>query len=283
MLIKTYNNKNSDLDVLFQEIKAWFVERNYETQTHENDGVLLIQATQAEAWRVAAGASRAFNVQIEGKPNNFTVELSTGAWATNLAAGGVAALLTGGATLLISGATIGWSKKIEVDISDYIEQRVLYGVKAKGASGPQGSMSQSQLDEKLRQLREAYDGGYITATAYDAKKLAMENQMQAQATPSAAQMAKLQELLDAGILTQDEFAAKQQELASGHGLEPESPTGKLNAALAAGVITQEEYDLKKAEMEKSQARATRLKALEEARDAGILNDAEFEAKKAALG
>lgn len=280
MATKTYSNRNSDLDVLFQEINAWFVERNYETQTHENNGMRLIQATQAEAWRVAAGASRAFNVQIEGEPNNFTVELSTGAWATNLAAGSVAALLTGGATLLISGATIGWSKKIEADISDYIEQRVLYGVKSTGAHGQQNSMSQ---DEKLRQLREAYQNGYINEAAYDAKKLALESQTQTPSHSSSAQIAKLRELLNAGILNQDEFAAKKQELERGQNLDSTSPATKLSAALAAGVITREEYEFKKAEMDKTQARATKLKALEDARNAGILNDAEFEAKKAAIG
>ena len=284
MAIKTYSNKNCDLDVLFHEIEAWFVQRNYKTQTHQNDETRLIQATQAEAWRVAAGASRAFNVQVVGEPNNFSVELSTGAWATNLAAGGVAALLTGGATLLISGATIGWSKKIEADITEYIEQRVQYGVKAKSAHEQNISSSQQQLNEKLRQLREAYDNGYITEAAYNTKKMGIESQTQASVELSAAQvqMSKLHELLNAGILSQDEFEDKKEEIERGHSMERETPAAKLSAALAAGIITQEEYATKKAEMDKNQARAERLKALENARDAGILSDAEFDAKKAAL-
>ena len=284
MGVKTYSNKNCDLNILFQEIEAWFVQRNYKTQTHENAETRLVQATQAEAWRVAAGASRAFNVQIVGQPNDFSVELSTGAWATNLTAGGVAALLTGGATLLISGATIGWSKKIEADISEYIEQRVQYGVKAKSAHEQQVSMSQQQLNEKLRQLREAYDNGYITEAAYNTKKLGIESQTQASVELSAAQvqMSKLHELLNAGILSQDEFESKKSEIEGGYSMERETPAAKLSAALAAGVITQEEYAIKKAEMEKGTARTTRLKALEAARDAGILSQSEFETKKAAL-
>ncbi len=285
MGIKTYSNENCDLVVLFQEINEWFVKRNYKTQIHENADTHLIQATQDEAWRVAAGASRAFNVQIEGKPNDFTVELSTGAWATNLAAGGVAALLTGGATLLISGVAVGWSKKIEADISAYIEQRVEYGVKAKSDHEQQVSMSQQQLNEKLRQLREAYDSGYITEAAYNTKKLGIENQTQASVEMSAAQvqMAKLHELLNAGILSPDEFENKKNEVERGYSLERETPATKLSAALASGVITQQEYDIKKAEMDKGQARATRLQQLEDAHEAGILNDAEYDAKKAALG
>ena len=239
MAIKKYSNKNCDLDVLFQEIETWFVQRNYEIQKHQDGDARLIQATQDEAWRVAAGASRAFNVELVGEPNDFSVELSTGAWATNLAAGGVTALLTGGATLLISGATIGWSKKIEADISEYIDQRVQFGVKASGTSG--GTPGSSS--EKLRHLREAFDGG---------------------------------------ILTQQEFDAKKAEIERANDAGPKAAAGKLEAALAAGVLTREEYELKKAELQKNQASAARLKALEDAREAGILSDAEFEAKKAAL-
>lgn len=281
---KNYRDKNCDLEVLFQEIEAWFIQRNYKTQSNKGEGAWLVQATQDEAWRVAAGASRAFNVQILGQPNDFSVELSTGAWATNLAAGGVAAVLTGGATLLLSGVAVGWSKKIEADISQYIEQRIQFGIKAKTTHEQEISHSQEQLNQKLRQLREAYDNGFITETAYNAKKLGLETQMHASVELSAAQeqMNKLQELLDAGILSPEEFDAKKLEIERGFPLERETSTAKLSAALTAGVITQEEYDIKKAEIDKQLARTSRIKQLEDARDAGILTPEEFEAKIAAL-
>ena len=284
MAQKNYNGKNCDLEVLYHEIEAWFVQRNYQTQTHYSDDTWLVQAAQNESWRVAAGASRAFNVQIMGQPNDFSIELSTGAWATNLAAGGIAALLTGGATLLISGVTVGWSKKIEADVSAYIEQRIQYGAKAKTTHEQQVANSQTALNDKLRQLREAYDNGFITESAYNAKKLGLESQSHASMELSAAQtqMAKLQELLDAGILSSDEFEAKKREVEQGFHLERETSTAKLSAALTAGVITQQEYDIKKAELDKQLARTARIKQLEDARDAGILNEAEFQAKKAAL-
>lgn len=279
-----YQNKNCDLDVLFQEVDAWFIQHNYKTQSNQSEGAWLVQATQAETWRVATGSSRAFNVQIMGTPNDFTVELSTGAWATNLAAGGVAALLTGGATLLLSGAAIGWSKKIEADITLYINQRIQYGVKAKNTHEQQVATSQQTLNEKLRQLREAYDSGFITETAYTAKKLGLESQNHVSVELSAAQMQldKLQQLLDAGILSPDEFEAKKHEVERGFHLERETAAAKLSSALSSGIITQQEYDIKKAELDKHLAHTARVKALEDARDGGILTEAEFQAKIAAL-
>ena len=279
-----YHDKNCDLEILFQEIETWFTQRNYKVQTNRSENSWLLQAAQNEAWRVAAGATRAFNVQINGAPNDFSIELSTGAWANNLAAGGIAAVLTGGATLLISGVTVGWSKKIEADISQYIEQRIQYGVKAKGSHEQQIANSQQVLHEKLRQLREAYDNGFISEAAYNAKKLGLESQTAAQAelATAQAQMNKLQELFDNGILSPEEFEAKKGEVERGYHLERESETAKLGSALAAGILTQQEYDAKKAEIDRQLAHQARVKQLEDARTAGILTEAEFQAKKAAL-
>lgn len=281
---KTYRDKNCDLDALFQACEEWFTQRTYQIQTEKSAGTWLLQARHTETWRTAVGAARAFNVLIQGQPNQFTVTLSTGEWASNLAAGGIAAVLTGGATLLISGITVGWSKKIEGDIAAFIEQKILFGEKAKTAHEQAVSQTERQRAEKLKQLQDAYDHGFIDAAAYDAKKREIESETHAsvEASETQEQLAKLKSLFDAGILTQAEYEQKKQELTRSSDSGRDHLYAELSAALAAGILTQAEYDAKKAELDKQPDHSAKLKQLESARDAGILSDAEFEAKKQAL-
>jgi hypothetical protein len=284
MAQNNYRGKNCDLDTLFKECEDWFTQRKYQTQTDVNKGTWLLQARQADAWRAAVGASRAFNVLIQGEPNDFSVTLTTGEWATNLAAGGVAAVLTGGATLLISGVTIGWSKKIEGDISAFIEQRILFGEKAKSSHEQAIAQSQRLREEKLQQLKEALDNGFITQTAYNAKKQELEGQLHSAVEASAAQtqLAKLKELFDAGILNQEEYETKKREVMQSSDSERDALLSNLRAALDAGILTEAEYEAKKTEIDKQPAHFAKIKQLEDARDAGVLSDEEFEIKKKAL-
>lgn len=285
MANKTYRDKNRDLDSLFRDIEVWFSTQGYQTQTNKTDGTWLLQAAKTEMWRKAVGASRAFNVMIQGQPNDFSVDLSTGEWASNLAAGGVAAVLTGGATLLISGFTAGWSKKIESDLWNFIDQKVMFGEKPKSAQQLAVIQSQNSLEEKLKQLRDAFDQGFIDEIAYNAKKLEIEGQMRSskQSTETEEKLMKLKSLLDAGILSQGEFEMKKAELMrESSNSELEAQISKLNAALAAGILSQEEYESKKATIQKQSEVAGKMKQLENARDSGIITYEEFEHKKLAL-
>jgi hypothetical protein len=285
MTKKTYRDKDRDLDVLLKDIDTWFSEQGYQTQTNKADGTWLLQAAKTEAWRKVVGASRAFNVVIQGQPKDFSVELSTGEWTSNLAAGGVAAVLTGGATLIVSGIAAGWSKKVETDLWNFIDSKVMFGEKAKSAQELAVIKSQNTLEEKLKQLRDAYDQGFIDEIAYNAKKLELESQMRnsKQNAETEEKLMKLKGLLDAGILSQGEFEMKKAELMrESSSSETEAQISKLNAALAAGVLTQEEYDSKKAIIEKQSELTGKIKQLENARDAGIITYEEFEKKKLAL-
>ncbi|BAY25948.1 hypothetical protein NIES2100_57580 [Calothrix sp. NIES-2100] len=285
MTKKIYRDQNRDLDVLLKDIETWFSGQGYQTQTNKADETWLLQAAKTEAWRKVVGASRAFNVLIQGQPNDFSVDLSTGEWASNLAAGGVAAILTGGATLLISGVTAGWSKKIEGDLWSFIDQKVMFGEKPKSAQEVAVMQSQSSLEEKLKQLRDAYDQGFIDEIAYNAKKLEIEGQMRAskQSAGTEEKLMKLKSLLDAGILSQGEFEMKKAELIrESSNSELEVQISKLNAALASGILSQEEYEMKKSAIKQQSELAAKIKQLENARDAGILTYEEFEKKKLAL-
>lgn len=285
MTKKTYRDKDRDLSVFLRDIETWFSQQGYQTQTNHADGTFFLQAAKTEAWRKAVGASRAFNVLIQGEPKDFSVELSTGEWTSNLTAGGVAAVLTGGASLLISGVAAGWSKKIEADLWSFIDQKVMFGEKAKSAQEMATLKAQGSLEEKLKQLRDAYDQGFLNEVAYNAKKLELEGQMRAtqQNAETEEKLMKLKSLLDAGILNQGEFELKKAELMrESSNSELDAQISKLNAALAAGILTQEEYEVKKASIERESELTGRIKQLENARDAGVITREEFEKKKLAL-
>lgn len=285
MTTKRYQDKDRDLNALLKDIDTWFREQDYQIQTNKAEGTWFLQAAKNETWRKLVGASRAFNVMIQGHPKDFSVELSTGEWASNLAAGGVAAVLTGGTTLLISGITAGWSKKIESDLWSFIDQKVMFGEKAKSVQELAIIETKTTSENKLKQLKNAYDDGFIDEIAYNAKKLEIEGQIQntKQDIKTEEKLAKLKALLDSGILSQGEFEMKKAELIrDSSNSELDTQVSKLNAALAAGVLTQEEYNNKKATIEEESKLASKIKQLENARDTGIITHEEFEQKKQAL-
>ncbi|MDX2242548.1 MAG: SHOCT domain-containing protein [Leptolyngbyaceae cyanobacterium bins.302] len=285
MTKKIYRDKGRDLGVLLNDVETWFGEQGYQTQTNKADNTWLLQATKTEGWRKAVGASRAFNVLIQGQPNDFSVELSTGEWASNLTAGGVAAVLTGGASIIATGIATAWSKKVEGDLWGFIEQKVLFGEKAKSTSEMAALNAQNALNDKFKQLQIAFDQGLIDEVAYNAKKLEIEGQVRATKQDAVVEekLMKLKNLLDSGILSQTEFEMKKAELMrESSSTELDAQISKLNAALAAGILTQEEYEQKKKILEKESTASSRLRQLENARDTGIITRDEFEKKKLEL-
>lgn len=273
MAKKTYRKENCDLDGLFKEVETWFADQGYETQSNKNPGAWLVQARKTDTWRKALGASRAFNVLIKGQPDEFSVDIGTGEWASNLTAGGVAAILTGGVSLIGSGVATAWSKKIEADLWSYVENSVLFGDKMKSAQ--EGVLSEAQPAAKARpkQLEDALATGAADSEAKTQKTDAERE----------AKLEKLKEALNAGILNQAEFEEKKAALMTESTLsEMEKKVAKLKAALDTGILTQEEFERKKAHVEKEAGLSSKLKQLESARDAGIITMEEFEIKKASL-
>ncbi|MCP6763267.1 MAG: SHOCT domain-containing protein [Fischerella sp. CENA71] len=195
MVKKTYQNKNCDLDALSKTIKSWFAEQGYEVQSNENEGAWFIQARKSEAWRKVVGASRAFNVLIQGQPNEFFIEVGTGAWTANLAAGGVALFITGGFSLIGSGIAVGWSKKIEGDIWNFIEQKAIFGEKVI-------------TNDKLSQLKVALESGILSQEEFDRKAAAIQKEI-----AFSEKLKQLENAKNAGIITDEEFEQKKKILA----------------------------------------------------------------------
>ncbi|MGA9382270.1 MAG: SHOCT domain-containing protein [Phormidium sp.] len=285
MTQKTYQGKNCDLDLLSKDLQSWFGEQGYQVQSNKTEEAWFVQAQKTEGWRKAVGASRAFNILIKGQPNEFSVEVGTGEWVSNLTAGGVAALLTGGTTLIVSGLAAGWSKKIEGDIWSFIEQKTTFGAKIKSEREMEVLKAEESVSDKLKQLKEAFDQGFIDEVAYNAKKAEIENKAvdQNKNAELNEKLLKLKKALDAGVLTQDEYEKKKAELmALSSNAELDSKLAQLKAALGTGILSQEEFDKKAASIQKEIAFSEKLKQLENARNAGIINQEEFEKKKAEI-
>jgi len=285
MTKKTYRDKNCDLDVLNKQIESWFLDQGYEVQSNKAEGSWCLQAQKTEGWRKAVGASRAFTILILGQPNDFSIEVGTGEWASNLVAGGVAAVLTGGVSIIGSGLATGWAKKIEGDIWKFIEEQIIFKAKMKSEREVTILKEKESIQEKLKQLKDAFDQGFIDEVAYQAKKIEIENKDQDTQKNSELneKLLKLRKTLEAGILSQDEYENKKAELmAQSSHAELDSKLSQLRAALASGILSQEEFDRKAAQIQKEINFAEKLKQLENAKNAGIITSEEFEQKKAAL-
>ncbi|MFN6566498.1 SHOCT domain-containing protein [Dendronalium sp. ChiSLP03b] len=222
---------------------------------------------------------------IEGYSNNFSIELGTGEWATNLAAVGVGTLLTGGVSLIGSGLAAGWSKKIEGDIWNFIEQKVIFGERAKSNREIAVIKTQESLEEKLRQLKEVFEQNLIDEVTYNSKKKELENQAidQKKNNELNEKLMKLKNALDTGILSQIEYETKKSELMTQtSNADLENKLAQLKAALATGILSQEEFNKKAADIKREISFSEKLKQLEGARNSGILTNEEFEQKKSQI-
>jgi len=218
---KQYTDNNVDLDSLAIEIEDWFKKDGYITQSDKSaDGLWLIQATK-ESWaRMVFASKRAFNVLIEGGPNNFSVSTGVGSWITNLAALGVIAVLTGGLYLLFAGASAAWSKKIQNDLDNFIDQRILFSKKpqpdykiedavANNLSDVEKriEIEKQQMNKKLKSLDDALIAGVIDNDECKHKKTAFKDNFE-----KFKKLEYLKDAKDKGVLSELEFEEKKANL-----------------------------------------------------------------------
>lgn len=282
---KVYENKNTDLGALTKNLEQWFSNQGYIVESNSGEGVWAVQAKKDEKWRKALGASRAFKVNITGNPNLFTVEVGTGEWASNLTAVGVGALLTGGVSIIGSGIATGWSKKIEGDIMEYLDELVLFGQKEKNEDEKFRDNIESSMQQKMNKLKDAYNSGIIDEKEYKLKVQEIEKSYNSEKNNmnKEKQLEQLKGSFDAGILTLGEYEAKKAELfKSNVKNELEEQLTTLKIALANGILSQSEFDEKKAVLEKENNLKIELKKLEDALYSGLINRDQFEEKKLAL-
>ena len=110
--VQHYKGLNSNLEKIYNVIKDTINEENNLKIVSEYKGFLngiplrSIVATNNSP-KVIVGSLREIHVSITGEPNDYAIEVASGAWFGSLLIPGVAGLLIGGPIGLAAGATVG--------------------------------------------------------------------------------------------------------------------------------------------------------------------------------
>jgi len=134
---RTFKDKGCNLSALARDVESWFMEREYETQGTERGGRYFVQAKKKGTLRAITGTQVAMKVTIEGNPDDFTVQIGTGKWISNIASAGTAAFFTFGLTAITGVVGAIWTKKTERDLWDYIESQAIFTQQAITPPPPQ--------------------------------------------------------------------------------------------------------------------------------------------------
>jgi hypothetical protein len=128
--VQHYRGLNTDLDSLYDNIKHELqnqkdIEIVSEYKGTMNSVPLRSIVAVNKSPKVWAGSLREIHVSITGNPNDYAVEVASGAWFGSLIWTGAGGLIVGGPVGLAAGATVGgimayefekhmWAKILEV-------------------------------------------------------------------------------------------------------------------------------------------------------------------------
>ncbi len=89
-----------------------------------SEGSWLIQAQKGGFLRELITAERAFNILIQGQPNDFTVRVGIGKWIQNIAVATVETLLLSELFLPLDVAEMVWNLEVEKNVMKKIDELV---------------------------------------------------------------------------------------------------------------------------------------------------------------
>lgn len=123
--VKQYTGKNTDLNVLKSKVETYLEGQGFKVQSSvpSSQGI-LIQAQKGGFLRDIITADRAFNILIDGEPNNFTVRIGVGKWFKNIGIAAVEALLLSEIFLAIDVPEMLWNLEIEGKILKQIDSLI---------------------------------------------------------------------------------------------------------------------------------------------------------------
>ena len=293
MAINYFIANEDNLDNLYKKIILWFKERQYIVDAVENDDEYLIQAKKTGTFRTLTGTNQAFKVKITwshnlDNPNEFILETSTGKWVSNLTGAGVTAMFTGGFAVLTGLAGAGWALVVETNIVDYVENTLHYK-KIKNELSTSATTT-NQLNSSASQIQEV-DNNNSEILSDISPKVKAEDKLK-------QEIDRLQKAYQDGILEQEEFEAKKEDLKAKIfqyeiDFTIEEKIQKLEQAYVQGIINEDEYELKvskiretvETEIKQRKAHEENLSLMikfKQALDSGILTQEEYEAKIAKL-
>jgi hypothetical protein len=130
-----YQGKNTNLDALRDNIVRYLQTDGFKVQMpRASQGGMLIQAQKGGFLREVITSERAFDILIQGEPNNFSVRVGVGKWVQNIAVATVETLLISELFLPLDVGEMLWNVEVENKLLKKINDFVAMGPNA-GAQG----------------------------------------------------------------------------------------------------------------------------------------------------
>ncbi len=120
--VKRYQGKNTDLDGLKTKIEEYLKNDGFKVQSSQpSPHGIVIQTQKGGFLSAVIAADRAFNIVIDGEPNDFTVRLGIGKWLEHLGVTAIEALLISELFLLVDVPEMAWNLHVENNIMKQID------------------------------------------------------------------------------------------------------------------------------------------------------------------
>ena len=120
-----YQNKNTDLNRLKDDIMAYLQSDGFKVQTPKpSDNAWLIQAQKGGFLKEIISAERALNIYIKGDPSDFTVRVGIGKWIQNISVTAVETILLSELFLPLDVAEMLWNFNVEKKVVKRIDELV---------------------------------------------------------------------------------------------------------------------------------------------------------------
>ena len=137
--VQHYRGLNTNLEQLYDNIKGELeVQKDLEIVSEYkgtmNSVPLRSIVAVNKSPKVWAGSLREIHVSITGNPNDYAVEVASGAWFGSLLWTGAVGLIVGGPVGLAAGATVGGI--IAYEFEKHIWKRILEVVKRESENQP---------------------------------------------------------------------------------------------------------------------------------------------------
>ena len=138
--VQHYRGLNTDLDKLYNSIKQLLQDQNEHLQiVSEYKGLLNAVPLRSivavnKSPKVWVGSLREIHVSITGNPNDYAVEVASGAWFGSLLWPGAVGLVVGGPVGLAAGVAVGGIMAYEFE--KHVWQKVLEVIKKESVTQP---------------------------------------------------------------------------------------------------------------------------------------------------
>ena len=137
--VQHYQGLNTNLDILYNNIKQELQDQKDLEIVSEYKGTLNAVPLRSivavnKSPKVWVGSLREIHVSITGDPNDYAVEVASGAWFVSLVWTGAVGLVVGGPIGLAAGATVGGIMAYEFE--KHIWNKILEVVKKESEKQP---------------------------------------------------------------------------------------------------------------------------------------------------